>query len=80
VEYTSSYSVCTHCPEPYHGPRFGFAFLWREAAGQRSALALWVDTNGGTPDDVVAAFAEDVVAFVRDPEKARRSDAPAAEQ
>jgi hypothetical protein len=80
VEYTSSYSGCTHCPEPSRGPRFGFGFLWRKAAGQGSAPALWVDTNGGTPDDVVAAFAEDVAVLVRDPEKARRSDAPAAEQ
>lgn len=79
VEYTSSYSVCTHCPEPYRGPRFGFGFLWRETAGRRSALALWVDANGGTPDEVVTAFAEDVAVFLIDPEKARRSDAPAAE-
>jgi len=80
VEYHSSYSACTHCPAPYRGPRFGFGFLWRDQQGHRIALALWVDTHGGTPAQVAEAFAEDLATFVLDPEKARRSEPRAAEQ
>jgi hypothetical protein len=70
VTYQSGYSSITHSPPPFLGPRFGVGILRRPAGnGEVQAEAEWMDTYGGTAEELTTYFANDLVAFLADPSK-----------
>jgi hypothetical protein len=64
VEYQGSYSLCPDCPAPHLGRRIGLGFVRLESNDARLADADWIDTRGGSAEEVAARFGRELAGFL----------------
>lgn len=64
VEYQGGYSMCPQCPAPHMGRRIGLGFVRRESNNERLADADWIDTRGGSAEEVAGRFGKELASFL----------------